>query len=82
MPMEAIIDFTVNHRLDGKMAYVSYEVVTTGEHEVSVHVCDEENLPIASAVGTGSSVGCSEASKNICKHYDGNTRQMQMLSFL
>lgn len=51
MPKEAVVDFTVNHKMEGTMAYVSYETVTTGEHEVSVNIYNEDNVQVACAVG-------------------------------
>jgi beta-glucuronidase len=51
MPKESIVDFTVNHKIEGNMAYVNYDIVTTGDHEVSVRVYDEDNVQIACVVG-------------------------------
>lgn len=61
MPKEAVVDFTVNHKIEGTKAYVSYEVVTTGEHEVSLNIYNEENVPVASAVGKTGIISIEDA---------------------
>ena len=50
-PKEYIFDFTVNHKLVGPDAEVSYKTVTTGINDVTVTVYDEEGNEAASASG-------------------------------
>lgn len=50
-PKEHIEDFSVVHELKGKHAVVHYSVETTGEHEVSVEVYDENGCKVATATG-------------------------------
>lgn len=50
-PKEHVFDFTVKHEICGKDAEVSYQVVTTGNHDVSVTVFDEEGREAACAAG-------------------------------
>jgi len=50
-PKESIVDFTVNHHLDGEDARVDYLVETTGESQVYVTVYDEDGIEVASAKG-------------------------------
>jgi len=50
-PKESIVDFTVNHILDGNDALVEYSVETTGGHQVYVLVFDEDNNFVTSAEG-------------------------------
>ncbi|PNV61117.1 beta-glucuronidase [Clostridium sp. chh4-2] len=50
-PKEYIFDFTVNHKLVGSDAEVSYKTVTTGTNDVTVTVYDEEGNEAASASG-------------------------------
>lgn len=50
-PKEAIIDFTVNHAIAAKDGLVSYEVVTTGEHDIVVTVYDEDKKEVAVSGG-------------------------------
>jgi beta-glucuronidase len=61
MPKEAVVDFTVSHKIDGNLAYVSYDVITTGDHEVSLSVFDEESVPVAHAKGKTGTIEIKEA---------------------
>lgn len=51
LPKERIDDFTVNHHLHDKTAQVEYCVATTGEHNVTVTVFDENNKQVALCEG-------------------------------
>lgn len=51
VPKEAVVDFTVNHRLEETTAYVDYSVATTGENKVIVNVFDESDNPVATVSG-------------------------------
>lgn len=51
LPQESVFDFTLCPRLEGKDARVDYEVVTTGEHPVSVEMADESGAVVARAEG-------------------------------
>ena len=50
-PSEAVQDWSVTFRLDGKDAEVSYEVVTNGSSPVRVTLYDREGVKVASAEG-------------------------------
>ncbi len=50
-PRERITDITLNHRLDGNDAYVEYRTETTGEHDVVLHLYDEEGNAVAESRG-------------------------------
>ena len=50
-PKEYVFDFTVNHKIAGSDAEVSYKTVTTGANEVTVTVYDEDGNEAAKAVG-------------------------------
>lgn len=50
-PKEHVFDFTVSHKICGADAQVSYQVVTTGAHDVSVTVYDEAQKEAAKASG-------------------------------
>lgn len=50
-PKESIVDFTVNHFLDGNDAKVEYIVKTTGDNEVFITVYDEDNQLVAQSQG-------------------------------
>ena len=51
VPEEYVFDFTVDHKLFGSDAEVSYSVVTTGKHPVEVRVLDEEGREVALSSG-------------------------------
>ena len=51
VPSESVFDFTLCPRLEGKDARIGYEVVTTGEHPVTVEVTDETGAVAARAQG-------------------------------
>ena len=51
LPKEQIVDFTVNHRLDGADAFVDYTVETTGEKDCRVLVYDKEGNLVAESTG-------------------------------
>ena len=51
LPKENIVDFTVNHALDGTTAKVAYTVKTTGDHPCTVEVCDAAGNKVAEAAG-------------------------------
>lgn len=55
-PQERIIDFTVNHILEGENARVQYDVVTTGNHEVMIEVYDENNSLVTTQTGKNNSI--------------------------
>lgn len=50
-PTESIVDFTVNHRIAGKDAQVTYDVQTNGSCEGHVEVFDEEGTRVAAVEG-------------------------------
>ena len=50
-PKEYVFDFTVNHKIVGLDAEVSYKTITTGANEVTVTVYDEDGNETAKAVG-------------------------------
>lgn len=50
-PKEYVFDLTVEHRINGRDADVSYSVVTTGEHPVEVTVYDEDGREVAVSQG-------------------------------
>lgn len=59
-PKESIVDFTVNHKIDGDTANVEYSVKTTGEHNVIVKVYDKQNL-VAEANGKENTITIKNA---------------------
>ncbi|MDO5785811.1 MAG: beta-glucuronidase, partial [Eubacteriales bacterium] len=50
-PKESIFDFSVSHTICGADAVVTYDVVTTGESNVTIEVQDEEGRTVATACG-------------------------------
>lgn len=60
-PEEHIVDFTVNHRLDGKDANVDYQVVTTGDNEVVIEVYDEDDQFVTKQSGKESILEIKDA---------------------
>lgn len=60
-PVEHVFDFTVNHKICGEDAEVSYQAVTTGSHDVTVTVYDEEGNEAARAVGREGAVTIRKA---------------------
>ncbi len=55
-PKEEIIDFTVNHKIDGNNGIVDYDVVTTGDHDVIIYVFDEDGKEVASTAGKSGTI--------------------------
>lgn len=51
LPKEQIVDFTVNHHLNGRDADVEYTVETNGSHNCIVEVYDKEGIKVAESVG-------------------------------
>ena len=51
VPEEYVFDFTVDHKISGSDAEVSYKAVTTGEHPVEVRVLDEDGREAAVSSG-------------------------------
>lgn len=60
-PQEEILDFTVNHHLNGSGAQTDYEVVTSGEHSVHIDVLDEEGKIVAQADGKEGTIKIPDA---------------------
>ncbi|NLZ81313.1 MAG: beta-glucuronidase [Clostridiales bacterium] len=50
-PKESVVDYTVNHILEGNDARIEYKVETTGETQVYVSLYDEDSILVASAEG-------------------------------
>ncbi len=50
-PREYVFDFAVSHKICGADAQVSYEVATTGDHQVSVTAYDEEGREAGHSLG-------------------------------
>lgn len=55
-PKESIVDFTVNHKLQGEDASVDYIVETTGNSEVYITVYDEDGKQVAQASGKSGTI--------------------------
>lgn len=51
LPQEQVVDFTVNHRLEGRDALVDYVVDTNGSHECLVEVYDAQRNLVAQQTG-------------------------------
>lgn len=51
LPVECVVDITLNHRLEEGDAFVDYQVETTGSHEVHLLLYDEEGKVAAKAKG-------------------------------
>ncbi|WP_373163932.1 beta-glucuronidase [Agathobaculum sp. Marseille-P7918] len=51
LPGEQVVDFSVNHRLDGADAEVDYTVRTTGAHDCVVEVLDADGAKVAACTG-------------------------------
>lgn len=51
LPKEAITDFSVDYRLQGEDAFVTYHTITNGVHPVMVKVYDEAGVLVAEANG-------------------------------
>lgn len=60
-PTEQITDITLNHRLEGKDAYVDYQIETTGAHETEVLLYDEAGVLAAHTVGKEGTLCVKEA---------------------
>lgn len=60
-PKESIVDYTVNHQLDGEDAIVEYDVQTTGEHEVHIQLFDEEEKLVAEQSGKQNTIRVKDA---------------------
>lgn len=52
-PKEAIVDFSVNHKISEGDGLVEYSVETTGNQNVFVNIFDESGKEVASAQGCG-----------------------------
>lgn len=50
-PREQILDFTVNHHINGVDTQTDYEVVTSGEHSVRIEVFDEDHKKVTECDG-------------------------------
>jgi beta-glucuronidase len=55
-PKESIVDFTVNHLLEGQDARVEYEVKTTGSNDVWIEVYDEKEELVATQSGKSNTI--------------------------
>jgi beta-glucuronidase len=55
-PKESIVDFTVNHLLEGQDARVEYEVRTTGSNDVWIEVYDEKEELVATQSGKSNTI--------------------------
>ncbi len=60
-PKESIVDFTVNHFLEGDDARVEYTLETTGESETFVEVFDEKGQLVAEQKGKENSLWIENA---------------------
>ena len=52
VPEESVFDITTDYEINGSDAKVIYEVSTTGDHEVTVTLYDEDGKEAAAATGT------------------------------
>jgi len=59
-PSERVEDLTIVTRIEDGAAFVDYEVVTSGEHEVRVELTDEAGVSVASATGKAGTLEVTE----------------------
>ena len=60
-PKESILDFTVNHELNGQDAIVHYDVETTGTEKVEIEVYDEDSQLVAVQSGKTNAISIPNA---------------------
>lgn len=61
IPKESVYDITVNTDINGTDGIVDYDIVTTGEHRVTVDILDEDEEVVATGTGKKGSINISNA---------------------
>lgn len=56
LPKESIFDYTLNYRLDKENAFVDYEIITTGDHDICIELFDEEENLVTTGSGKNGSI--------------------------